>query len=111
MSIGVPIYVGAKPVGRVTGDTFYKIVQASKHFLRRPPAICFDVSSINDAQTAGAAEICVLDSESDTRYYARIGLLLERGFTINRGFGEQIALIMKWWRLTEEPDAQQPELL
>ena len=105
-----PIYVGKKPVGQVVGNTFHKSVKGSKHFLHRPPAICFDVSSIKDAEEAGATEVCVYDSDSDKRYYAGISLIWEKGFTMNRGFGEQVALIMSRWRLTKEPDPEQMNL-
>ena len=109
--MSIAIYVDEKPVGQVDGGTFYKSVKGSKHFLHRPPAICFDTNSIKDAETAGASDVCVYDSESDTHYFAKISLIWEKGFEMNRGFGKQIALIMSRWRLTAEPDPEQLNLL
>lgn len=108
--MGTVIYVGHKPVGHVDGDTFYKNVKGSQHFLFRPPAISFDVSTIKDAEDAGANTVCIYDSETDTYYYVDISIIWQHGFTIDRGHGEQIALINKWWRLSAEPNPEQLEL-
>jgi hypothetical protein len=92
-----PIRVGKHIVGRVHGDTFEKRVQASRHFLRTPPAIALDVQSLADAEKAGALRVEILDTESKTRYKATVAHILRAGFAVDRGFGRQIALPLDAW--------------
>jgi len=94
------IYSGKKVVGMVKGDTFQKSIRGSVHFLRKPPAIAFDVSTINQATEAGAVRVKVIDKESGTVYQATLEHIKEKGFTLNRGYGEQIALILEGWSRT-----------
>lgn len=92
-----PIYVGARVVGEVRGDTFHKRISASKHFLQRPPAIAFDLSTLHDAQRAGAVYVQVLDTDTPRTYAQTIDTIFQRGFQFNRGHGEQIALPLSVW--------------
>ena len=91
------VYVGEKVVGVVEDGVFRKKVSAARHFLRKPPAIAFDLSSIEQAQEYGAQYIEVLDADSSRLYSAPIADLLSYGFMVNRGFGEQIALDLNLW--------------
>ena len=100
---GAPIYVNGRAVGHVEGDTFYKTLRASVHFLRRPPAIAFDVSSLYDAQDAGATKVHVTDSETGRVYVARIADILRDGRRFNRGFGDQIYYLLTRWRAPDAP--------
>ena len=99
----VPIYVSGRVVGHVEGDTFYKTLRASVHFLRRPPAIAFDVSSLFDARDAGATKVHVTDSETGRVYVARIADILRDGRRFDRGFGEQIYYLLSRWRAPDAP--------
>lgn len=79
-------------VGHVDGAIFRKTVRGSAHFLRKPPAIAFDVSTLDAAERAGALAVLVIDSESGHQYAQRIEVIRRHGFSVNRGFGKQIAL-------------------
>lgn len=81
-----------RTIGYVKGNAFYKTVAASRHFLRTPPAIAFDTCSLEAAQRAGASKVIVTDRETGICYRAQISYILEAGFSVNRGFGEQWAL-------------------
>ena len=98
-----PIYVGSKVVGKVEDNTFYKSIHGSRHLLRRPPAIAFDISSILDAESVGATYAKVTDLDSGHSYHAPIKKIIEKGFNLNRGFGDQIALLLSEWRRDDEP--------
>jgi len=91
------IRVQNKVVGHIEGDTFYKQVEASRHFLRRPPAIAFDVSTLDDAEKKGAKHVCVTDRETWKVYHARMDTVRDKGFAFNRGYGDQIALPLTEW--------------
>jgi len=101
------IRAGGRVVGVVRGDTFHKRVQASRHFLKRPAAIAFDVASLREAEAAGAEKVEVTDRETGTVYRAAIGTVWERGWSFNRGYGEQVALALGQWNRDDEPVGQQ----
>jgi len=103
-SHNVPIYVRGRVVGHVTGDTFYKHLQASRHFLKRPPAIAFDVITLKDAQQAGATKVEITDVESGRVYLARIDDILRDGKRFNRGYGWQVYYLLSRWRNPDAPE-------
>lgn len=98
------IFVGGKqkPVGFVKRDCFYKNFRASVHMLRKPPAIAFDVESLDMAEQAGAVRVQVTDTETGTMYRANLAHIRENGFPFNRGFGEQVALPLSGWTVTRK---------
>jgi hypothetical protein len=108
---GQPVYAGSRIVGQVYGDTFSKTITGSKHLLRTPPAIAFDVATIDQAVRLGAVKVRVYDRESENVYKCSIDHLKENGFTFNRGFGEQIALVMDGWIKTRKGQPEQLSLL
>jgi len=101
----VPIRVGGRVVGQVRADTFHKSLRASVHFLRTPAAICFDVSTLDDAEKAGALFCEVLDSESGHKYRAPMATIRARGFPVNRQYGRQVGLLLREWSKDGEPPA------
>lgn len=95
-----PIFVGRKVVGRVEGDVFSKSIRGSRHMLRHPRALAFDVSTLNDAETLGALWVKVLDLDSKTVYRASIRRIREKGKKFSRGCGEQIFLTLENFTIT-----------
>jgi hypothetical protein len=106
----IPIRANQKIVGEVRGATFYKNLVASKHFLRVPRAIAFDVSTLDDAERAGARFVEITDTESGRVYRSSIATIRAKGFRVARGFGEQIALAMDEWTRDGEPLGEQMTL-
>ena len=98
------IKIGRKTVGEVRGGTFFKRITGSKHFLRVPPAIAFDISSLEEAEAVGAQNVDVLDEETGQKYFSSIRNIREKGFVIDRGFGHQLALPLSYWRLDDESE-------
>ena len=93
----INIYIAGKIVGYVATDTFYKKLAGSRHFLRKPPAIAFDVASLEQAKAAGAEVVKVTDKETGITYTATILHIFAKGKKFNRGYGEQIYLTMNGW--------------
>jgi len=91
-----PIYVRSKVVGIVQGNTFLKSIRKN-HFLQKPPAIAFDIDSLNQAKQAGAVNVQVTDRNTGTIYRATIQHILENGREFNRGHGDQIFLVLDGW--------------
>jgi hypothetical protein len=98
------IRAGGHVVGEVRGDTFYKTVSGARHFLRQPAAIAFDVQSVKDAEAAGAGYLEVLNADNGKVYRAPMGTLWAKGFRLNRGYGEQLALALGEWNRGEVPE-------
>ncbi len=103
-----PIYSKFKkrPVGTVypSRAVFRKTIKGSRHLLRQPPAIAFDISTLQDAQAAGATWCEVEDLETLTTYRAKIEHIFEKGTKFNRGWGDQIYLeIPNGWIVTTKP--------
>jgi hypothetical protein len=86
-----------KVVGEVQDNTFFKRVSGSRHFLRIPPAIAFNLETIEQAVKFGAVNICVTDSDDDAEYWSLIKVIQAKGVKFERGHGPQIYLPMKWW--------------
>lgn len=106
-----PIYLRGtiKPVGRVSGQWFEKTVTGSKHFLRVPVlALGFDLSTLEDAERAGAVFVAVTDSETGRTYRQRIETIRRYGFDVTRGFGRQIALPLAAYAIDGRPPQAPP---
>ena len=107
---GTPIYSGdGRVVGEVRNDIFYKCVKASVHFLRQPPAIAFDIVSLQSAAEAGAESVEVLDTESGRVYQTSIGNIWANGRRFNRGHNDQIFLVLNRWSVDGKSPEMRPE--
>ncbi len=60
------IKVNNKVVGEVVDNTFIKNLNSDKHFLKKPPAIAFDISSLNNASISGAVYVKINDTKTDS---------------------------------------------
>lgn len=98
-----PICVGTKVVGYVAGGVFRKSVRGSVHFLRSPRAIAFDVSTLHDAESAGARFVEITDSETGRKYRAALSTVWAKGWAFNRGFGEQWGVPLGAWNRDDGP--------
>lgn len=94
-------------VGVVSGNVFKKKLRRSRHFLRSPSAICFDVDTLRKASAQGANVVIIDEVESGDVYSAQIGDVLARGFDVDYGHGAQIGLsLAEWWRSCGERPQQ-----
>lgn len=129
---GNPITIRGRISGFYTERTreYYRRVDGSRHFLRKPPAITNDIAALDMAQQMGADRVRIVDSETGMEYLCTIAVIREYGFIIDRGHGQQIALPFAYWiqcapdgtitqptlpkqlqpRPQPEPAAQQPML-
>lgn len=106
----VPIYLAGrdKPIGYVSGLFFRKTITGSKHILRKPPAIAFDRSTLDDAEQAGATHVSVTDCETSKVYCAPIADVRRYGFAVPRGHGNQIGLSLDHYSINgDTPAAEQ----
>ncbi len=107
---GTPVYsADGRVVGEVKGDVFTKRVKASVHFLRTPPAIAFDICSLEAASKLGAEFVEVTDVESGYKYLSSISDVWANGRRFNRGHGEQIFLPLSRWSVDGRPPKLKPK--
>ena len=97
-------------VGEIVNGVFSKSIDASKHFLRVPPAIANDLDVLAQAKERGARVCEITDRETGTTYRATIEKIWRRGFHVERGHGAQIALALSEWARDGEPTADQAKL-
>ena len=104
------IKIGEKIVGVIKGENFIKRVHSAKHFLRKPPAIAFDVDTLTQAQDLGATRVKIIDLDTNSIYIASIELIFEKGFVFNRGYGIQIGLTLNYWNTSSptQPNLSKP---
>lgn len=108
----IPVFLSnGKIAGSIVDDSFIKTVYASKHFLRRPPAIAFDKSVVEEIQKQNVAKLVIKDRESNHTYTLTLEEFLFKAFPLNRGFGAQLACLLKEWTVVQEQEPHQLELL
>jgi len=98
--------------GVVSGATWRKIVQGSKHMLRVPrPAWAVDTSDLDRGERMGAVVLELTDAETGTTYRAALRTIRERGRYFERGYGAQVALDLEHWRVEAPGAARQLALM
>lgn len=103
-----PIYAGQKKVGQVVDGVFIKRVLASKHQLRKPPGYAFDISTLEQAEKAGANELKIIDIETGNIYRAAISTIWTKGFPRQSPCYEpQFGLELHHWSKGNEPTVNQ----
>ena len=90
------IYAMGRRVGRVENGVFHKPIKPNG-YLKKPPAIAFDVQSLKEAEQAGASRVYVKDTQTGVVHKASIAHIWNAGFRFNRGFGDQIGLVLSAW--------------
>lgn len=93
---------GKQAVAGITGATLHKVIRDG-HILRRPPAIAFDASIIAQAERSGVRVVEVLNADNERRYSVTLADFQRYGFRFNRGYGDQIALELRFWAIDGQP--------
>lgn len=78
-------------------STLKRRLKGSKHLLRKPPSICFDEGIIRQAERFECKAIEVTDTESSRVYRVPFSTFTEKAFQLNYGFGQQLALPIRYW--------------
>ena len=109
-SIAGPCECGHQQLGyRLEGGVLSKAVQGSVHQLRRPPAwaVQQEVWVVNQG---AITELQITDTETGKVYRTSAENFRRYARLINRGYGYQFALELRFWR-TQPEEATQPALL
>lgn len=84
-------------IGTIEGGIYFKSVSARLHQLRRPPAWAVDAAAFDKDIAPHCRGIVITDLDSGKRYSTSIVAFLSRRISLNRGFGKQYALALRWW--------------
>jgi len=93
--------VPLEKIYKIKDRVLSKKVKRSLHQLRRPPAWCIQKEVLEKARVEGIERVKILDKETNISYMATLNLIFEKGFVIDRGFGEQIALPLHLWEVDD----------
>ena len=105
---GEPLFLDdGRCVGYLLGRNFYKPVKRGQHFLRTPPAIAIDEEVFRNSVEPRCESIVVLECDKEEILEASTSTFLRHSFSINRGYGSQLALVLKWWSKRNGHESQQ----
>ena len=91
-------------IGEIDGGVFYKHVNPKIHMVRRPPSWATDADSFDREVAPNCHTITLIDMTSEYQYEVSVELFKKHMFELNRRYGRQYALVLKWW--TTVPQAQ-----
>lgn len=94
------ILVNGKKVGTVSDETFYKEIRGSKHIMRTPHAIFFDIASLQVAESYGAKFLHITDKETGEVYTATIADVWQYAIERDYGFNLQVGLAVNRFNVT-----------
>ncbi len=76
-----------------------RVVDPTRHMLRRPPAWAMDVCVRDEAERLGVREVYLKEQNGPRVWRARLRDFHRHGIPINRQAGPQIALPLVRWKL------------
>ena len=89
---------------------FHKEVSASKHLLRKPEGWASDVCVLDQLEALGVELMCLTDRESGKRFHATVNDFQLHGIPLDRGYGPQLVLPLKFWKTTQPGQPQVVQL-
>lgn len=90
----------ARPIGRLRDGVLHTVVFSARgHMLRQPPGWAIEESTL-DGVTEG---IRLTDGSTDTVYWVSRADFDRYSFAIERRFGKQRALPLRYWSIDGEP--------
>lgn len=93
---------GTRMVGETVGTEFRKRVQRTRHFLRKPPGICIEMSVFEQLEAEMVELIRVRDDERMEYWEVPFERFNKHKFRIKRGvFENQYVLTLDWWTVTD----------
>ena len=86
--------------GYVAGRTFYKEIH-NKHILKSPPAIAIQLSIFEELEQLGVERVLVFNRDTRDEFSAPLSRFKAKGILIDRKYGKQIALPLRYWENEE----------
>jgi hypothetical protein len=95
-------FLHGKKIGVIDGESFVKEIRGSKHIMRKPHAIFFDIQSLRDVERLGCKRVRVTDKETGDIYAAELSLIWQHAIYKNYGYGEQVGLAVNLFTITRK---------
>jgi hypothetical protein len=106
---GIPMYsCQGKHIGDVIGNEWRKDIR-NDGMLNVPPAIANDVQALHDAIRAGAEYFIARNTQTGMIYKVGTAKFFDKGVPMNRGYGNQIYLVLSDFLQSRDPDFIQAE--
>ena len=102
----MPIKAQGKIIGFLKGSQFVKTVLGSKHKLRFPPAWAIDAAAYEKDVRNKAREILITDKETGLKYRTSVEEFEAFKRELDRGFGRQYFLPIKYWAVEKTEEEQ-----
>ena len=104
--VSTPIYVRgrSRPIGYVAGGVFYKNLRTN-HFLKRPPAICFERYHLDQIEAAGGTSCRFTHTETGDVYTCSMATVRRYAFPVNRRYGSQVGVELSHWAVNGQESA------
>lgn len=98
---GQPVFtVDGRTAGYISGRTFRKRVEASRHMLKKPrPAWAIDVYVLDQLRAAGVVDLVIEDTEGALTYSASLAHFERHCWQFDYGWGVQVAMGLRFWRV------------
>jgi hypothetical protein len=98
--------VNGRVLGEISNGALRKRIYGSRHFMRSPAGIGWDVWALEQAETAGCKITIVTDLETGRVYVAEVADFRTYGVQRNHGYGDQLILPFRYWRSSEALNEQ-----
>jgi hypothetical protein len=95
-------------IGWVYGSTLRKELDGSKHMMQKPRGWAMDACALETIKARGIAVIEIEDRETGLTHRASPAVFDKCGVRVNRGYGLQLCLPLKFWSVDGEPAADPP---
>jgi hypothetical protein len=106
----IPIHLSdGRFVGTVSGDVFRKKLRKSRHMLHSPLGWASDEDILVFITQLGVDKFVIDEIEEGITYEATLDSFYKYGILIDRGYGQQRALPLRFWRKQGEGIPQQLE--
>lgn len=107
--VGIPIKYKGRTVATVKDGVLHKTMSRSKDWLRKPPAIAFNTTVLEQARRAGAQAIEIEERDNGEVWRVDMAIpldFLDRGKAVDRGQGPQVLVPLKDWTVVRRWDAK-----
>lgn len=79
--------------------TFYKVVKGSGHRLRSPEGWSIDSGIVANLEGWNCETVVIKDKETDEIFTVAFDTFKQYGIEIERGYGKQVVLPIKFWKV------------
>lgn len=86
-------------VGQFEEGVYRKTVKGSIHMMQSPMGWASDKDICEDLAKLGCKEIRIFDKEKGKTFVASFEEFMAKAIPIDRGYGEQLALPLRYWKV------------